>query len=288
MNSTPKPVAAGKLPPALMRALRQLLRPLVRFLLAQGVTYPLVIELLKDLYVDVASQDFRLDDKRQTDSRVSLISGVHRKDVRRLRESGPHAKDAAPASVSLGAQLVAAWMAIPEYLDRRGRPLPLARLAREGGGVSFEGLVASVSKDIRSRAVLDEWLRLGVARIDDEDRVCLNVDAFIPEKGFDEKAYYFGQNLADHIAAGAHNLNGGRPPFLDRSVYYDSLTPESARALAQMSERLGMRALKAINRKAIELERRDGGRSTAHTRMNFGIYFFSADRKNDEEPRDAK
>jgi len=285
MDSDTRPLAAGKLPPALMRALRQLLRPLVRFLLTQGVTYPLLIEEFKKLYVDVASNDFRLDDKRQTDSRVSLISGVHRKDVRRLRESGRHAKDPAPASVSLGAQLVAAWTGMPDYLDRRGRPLPLPRLAREGGGVSFEGLVASVSKDIRSRAVLDEWLRLGVARVDDEDRVCLNVDAFIPEKGFDEKAYYFGQNLADHIAAGAHNLNGGRPPFLDRSVYYDTLTPESIRSLAQMSERLGMQALKAINRKAIELERRDAGRPAVNTRMNFGIYFFSADRKDDEQAK---
>lgn len=283
MDSDTRPLAAGKLPPALMRALRQLLRPLVRFLLTQGVTYPLLIEEFKELYVDVASNDFRLDDKRQTDSRVSLISGVHRKDVRRLRESGLRARDTAPASVSLGAQLVAAWTGMPDYLDRRGRPLPLPRLAREGGGASFEGLVMSVSKDIRSRAVLDEWLRLGVARIDDEDRVCLNVEAFIPEKGFDEKAYYFGQNLADHIAAGAHNLNGRRPPFLDRSVYCDALTPESAGFLAQMSERLGMKALKAINRKAIELERRDAGRPEANTRMNFGIYFFSSDRRDDEQ-----
>ncbi|HEX6827782.1 MAG TPA: DUF6502 family protein [Burkholderiales bacterium] len=285
MDSDSTPLPAGHLPPALMRALLRLLRPLVRFLLSQGITYPLLIEQLKELYVDVASQDFRLDEKRQTDSRVSLISGVHRKDVRRLRDTGTLAKDAAPASVSLGAQLVAAWTGMPEYLDRRGRPLPLPRLARERGGVSFEGLVTSVSKDIRSRAVLDEWLRLGVARIDDEDRVCLNVEAFVPEKGFDEKAYYFGQNLADHIAAGAHNLNGGRPPFLDRSVYYDCLTPESVTTLAQMSERLGMKALKAINRKAMELERRDAGAPAARNRMNFGIYFFSTPRNDDEQSR---
>ena len=67
--------------------------------------------------------------------------------------------------------------------------------------VSFETLVASVNTDIRPRAVLDEWLRLGVVQIDDSDQVCLVVDAFVPEKGLDEKAFLFGQNIHDHLAA---------------------------------------------------------------------------------------
>ena len=58
--------------------------------------------------------------------------------------------------------------------------MPLPRLASQGGGASFESLAARVSKDIRSRPMLDELLRLGVVYLDDRDRVVLNVEAFVP------------------------------------------------------------------------------------------------------------
>ena len=260
---------------SLVRALRWLLRPLVRLLLSHGITYPFVANLLKSVFVEVTASDFRIEGKPQTDSRISMLTGIHRKDVKRLRQQEAE-RDTPPASVSLGAELVARWVAIPDYSDAHGRPRPLPRLAKDGRELSFEGLVQSVSKDIRSRVVLDEWLRLGVAHIDEQDQVCLNVEAFIPERGFDEKAYYFGQNLQDHLAAGAHNLLGGNPPFLDRSVYYDRLTPESVATLNELTKGLGMNALQAINREAMRLQQQDAKKLDAIQRMNFGIYFFSA------------
>jgi hypothetical protein len=102
------------------------------------------------------------------------------------------------------------------------------------------------------------------------------VEAFIPERGFDEKTYYFGRNLHDHIAAGVHNLLGEKPPFMDRSVYYDNLTAESVQALMDLAGERGMQALQAVNRQAMELQRRDAGNPGATLRMNFGIYYYSA------------
>lgn len=234
----------------------------------------MLIDLLKSAYVQVAKEEFTLDDKRQTDSRISLLTGVHRKDVRRLAHetSGP---DLMPANVSLGSQLIALWLSRPEYLDERGHPRPLARVAGKGSENSFEALVTSQSKDIRPRAVLDEWQRLGIVHVDDADRVCLNVEGFVPEKGFDEKAYYVGHNVHDHLAAGAHNLLGGTPPFLERSVYSDRISEASARELADLSRELGMQMLQSIFRRAQELEARDARNNTATTRMNFGVYFYS-------------
>ena len=263
-------------PAALLLALQKLLRPLVRLLLAQGVTYPMLTSQLKAVYVQVAKEEFRLTHKRQTDSRINLLTGVHRKDVKRLVHEEP-VDQQVPLTISLGAQLAARWLTAAEYLDAKGVPLPLRRLASDGGEKSFEALVTSVSKDIRPRAVLDEWVRLGVAHIDENDRVCLNVAGFIPEKGFDEKAYYFGQNLHDHIAAGTHNLLGRPAPFLDRSVYQEQLTEASVAELAELAKDLGMQRLKIIHRRALVLERRDSAAASANQRMNFGIYFYSTD-----------
>ena len=264
---------AGLPAPALVRALHRLLRPLVRLLLANQVTYPFLAHLLKAVYVEVAEREFAIAGKSQTTSRLSLLTGIHRKDVKRLREA-PVLDEAAPAAVSLGAQLVARWTGLPEFLDDEGRPRPLPRWSREGGGLSFEQLVASVSKDIRARAVLDEWLRLGVVELDERDRVRLLADAFVPEKGYEEKAFYFGRNLHDHIAAGAHNLAGESPPLLERSVYYGGLSSESATELAALSEQKGMEALQAVNRRALALQERDASHAAPRLRINFGIYFY--------------
>src|SRR5262245_35350401 len=185
-------------PGSLITALRHLLRPLVRLLVARGFTYPMLADLLKQTYVDVADRDFRLGGEPPTDSRVSLISGVHRKDVRRLRGAAPPDEESVPESVALGAQLASAWTTRREFLDAKGRPRRLARLASQGGKRSFEGLVASVSRDIRARSVLDEWLRLGVVELDKDDHVVLRAASFVPARGFDEKAFYFGHNLHDH------------------------------------------------------------------------------------------
>ena len=278
MTDRPAADAAGAAPPqALVRALRRVLRPLVRLMLARGVSFPFLAELLKGLFVEVAEREFALANRPQTASRLSLLSGVHRKDVQRLRrETARPAHGAAmPAAVSLGAQLVAAWLAMPRYCDARGKPRPLARSASVGGERSFEALVARVSKDIRARAVLDEWLRLGIVRLDAKDRVCLNAEAFVPARGFAEKAFYFGQNCHDHAAAAVANLLAAGPPFLERSVHYDDLSAPSAAVLAKLSASAGMAALKRVNRQAMQLEREDARQPGARQRINFGVYFYT-------------
>lgn len=263
--------------PALVQALRRLLWPLVRLMLARGITYPFLAELLKGLFVEVADKAFRLGDKPPTDSRISLVSGVHRKDVSRLRQLLHSSPLVAPSVVSLGAQLAARWLGTALYLDESGKPLPLPKLVSEGGERSFEALVTSVNSDIRSRVVLDEWLNLGVACLNDDDAVCLNTAAFVPSRGADEKAFYLGHNLHDHAAAAVHNVLGGQPPYMDRSVHYNALSPASVQQLAVLSEQLGMQALLAVNKAAMAAEARDaaaGGPSVLH-RINFGVYCYT-------------
>ncbi len=259
-------------PRALVDALRAMFVPLVRLLLSYGVTQPFLMALLKRVYVDVAEREFTIEGKPQTTSRLSLLTGIHRKDVKRLREE-PEEEVRVPRNVSLGAQLVSRWMGLDEFRDDDG-PRPLPRLGATNAGPSFESLVRSVSKDIRPRAILDEWVRLGVVHVDDQDRVCLNTGAFVPEKGFDEKAHYLGRSLRDHVAAAARNLAGVASPLLERAVYYDELSPASVDELAALSRTLGEDALETMNRRALELQQRDAAGPDADRRMSFGVYFY--------------
>lgn len=284
----------GQPPAALVTALRKLLRPLVRLLLSFQVSYPYLTTLLKSIYVDVADSEFSVDGKRQSDSRITLLTGVHRKDVKRLRAEQADAA-VLPANISVGAQLIANWLGSARFRDAAGEPLPLPlRSAQNGDEACFDDLVEMVCRqDIRPRVILDEWIHLGVAHQDDQGRVVLNTGAFTPDKGFDEKVFFFGKNLHDHISAGTHNLLGNKPAFFDRSVYYDRLSESSIETLNKLAEELGMQALRALNNEALALQRADEQAAAAtvtksaktsknpnRLRMNFGIFHYNSRHEN--------
>lgn len=286
MSTSPRPAASTPQPPtALTAGLRRLLRPLVRLMVARGITYPYLSDLLKGLFVEVADADFRIEGRPPTDSRVSLLTGVHRKDVSRLRSADPSAP-VLPAAVPLTAQVFARWVGDPAWRNRRGQPLPLPRLASEGGERSFDALVAGISTDIRPRVLLDEWLDRGLVVLDEQDRVCLQPQALVPSAADDEKLHYFVHQLHDHAAAATHNLLGGEPHF-DRCAHADGLTAADVQALRALAEQRGMDTLLALND---EVQRRQAAHAAdtpaPRERFTLGVYFYSesADPKAKGDP----
>lgn len=268
-------------------ALQHVLKPLIKLALTQGINYQMLSELLKTVFVQVAEEDFRLVQREQTDSRISLLTGLHRKDVHRLRHQ-PEARLNQPTRINFGAQLVGLWVSDADFTEGNNKPKALPRLASAGGDISFERLVARVSKDIRARPVLDEWLRLGVVHIDENDSVCLNTEAFVPSADFEGKLFFFQQNIHDHAAAITHNLMNLSPSMLERCVYYDGLTISAINELKALAEQQGMLALKAINAKAIELQSACLNLPEANQRFTYALYFYHAEEDKESKAIDAR
>lgn len=267
---SPSPAASDS---ALVGALRRVLAPITRLMLAQGMTLPLAIELLKRELVETAQRDFRLDEKSMTDSRISLLTGVHRKDVKRLRDL-PTADTGLPNKVSLGAQLVARWTTQKPWVNAKGQPKSLARLSSRGTKLSFETLVASVSRDIRPRSVLDEWVRLKVVTLNDADEVVLNTAAFVPREGTEEKLHYLGLNLGDHAETACNNVIGTASPRFDRSVHHDGLTAEQVAQLEKRAAELGMILLQTLHAEAEAMKAGTPVASTDAQRFTCGLYWY--------------
>nr|WP_165838781.1 DUF6502 family protein [Roseicella frigidaeris] len=277
MTSSPERPTAE----ALVGPLRRMLRPLVRFLIQCGVTFPVLAELLRGLYLDVARAELPGSPPR-TDSRVSLITGIHRKEVRRHR--GATGPEEAPAVVTLGSQIIARWLGDPAFAGPDGAPRALARL-RVPGEPSFEALVEAVTSDMRPRAVLDEWLSLGLVSLGADDRVTLDATAFLPRPGQEAQLFYFARNLGDHLAAATANVAAAaRPPFIDRSVHYDRLDPAVAAALEAVAREAAERVLVEVNRQALGMVGEEapaaGPRPTR--RVNLGVYLYVEDEPPDE------
>jgi hypothetical protein len=268
----------------LLRSLARLLRPLVRLLIQSGVTCPVLADMLRGLYIDVAINDLLPDPKSRTDSRVSLMTGVHRKEIRRHR--APDAAQRIPDPVTRSSAIIGRWLGAATYTGADHAPL---RLPRSGPEPSFEALVTSVTRDVRPRAVLEEWLAQGIVSLHDDDSVALNVAAFIPQQGQEAQVFYFARNLHDHLAAAAANVTAAAAPrFLDRSLHYDRLSAPAAARLEEAGRAAGQTMLLDLNRIANAIADADAPDGVTPAgpwrRVNVGVYVYLDDDPADEEP----
>lgn len=245
-----------------------LMAPVVSWLLRHGVTYPNFTETLKLVFLEAARGELVRDGAKPTQSALSLLSGVHRKDVRTL-EQAPQLKRAPPRP-PLSSQAFTIWLTDPRYRAADGKP---RALARSGPGRSFEALCRSLSNDVHPRSVLDELIRLGHVGVDG-DRVVALTSSFVPSKQIEELTSVFAANAADHLAAAVSNLTQNMPKFLEQSIYADGLTPESIDKLHQAARRAWDRAFESVVTKARERVDRDNS-SDGDQRMRFGVYFYS-------------
>jgi hypothetical protein len=209
--------------------LRPLL-PVAKLSLAAGLKLPDLIEAMKAALVQAASEGAK--DKKLSDSQLSVLTGVHRKDLRRFKEDDGLAKT---YRASLSSQVFGRWRSDPKYLTKGGAPRVLNRAIPDEENRSFETLVASVSTDVHPRSVLDDLLRLGMVEASSGDKLKLIAKAFVPKNDAHELWEISSQNASDHLMAIAHNLLGEAPQFLEQAVFSDELSATSAAEFNQLT-----------------------------------------------------
>ena len=241
----------------LAKAIRQMLRPLVKLLMHKGITYMGMVEVLKETYVEVAEQDksFHLKNKRQTDSRISLLTGVHRGEVKRIRESFDDQATEKEIRASISAQIMARWMGHSNYSDQNGMPIALLKTSEEGK--SFETLVFEVSRDKHPRSILDDWQKQGLVEIDDQNLIHLKQDGYTASEDIEEKLFFAGKNIAEHLNTVSHNLTWLDDPRFDRALYYHHLSEQSVRDIETLAQDELLKALKKINQITAEKQQQD-------------------------------
>lgn len=262
-------------PPSVTSAIEFCLKPIARLCIHFGIDHRSLSEMMKAAFVTVAKEEFKVSGKSQTDSRIALITGVHRKDVRRLLGRAP--EKATGRQQGLLANLIAQWLGTPELISASGQVKPIPRNPEPGHKHSFIALAGALTNDIHPRALLDECVNRGIVRIDVDDMVHLVEESLVPASNLDEKAHFFSQTIHDHIAAAEHNLNGNQPPFLDRFVWHEGLTEQDVETIAATAGKAAMNALKIVNNQAVELKQKNHEQGIlCDRRIHFGTFYYSA------------
>jgi hypothetical protein len=148
--------------PRLRAAFRQLLKPLIRILLRNGVAYNEFSEISKAVYVDVASQEFKVPHRKMSQARVAILTGLTRKEVARLFGDTKKEKDELSSNLNRVTAVLAGWHTDSVFTGPYGLPLELQFEGQKGQ--DFRELVRRHSRDMAARAMLDELIRIGAVQ----------------------------------------------------------------------------------------------------------------------------
>ncbi len=261
----------------LAAAILRLLRPLVRILLRNGVTYGAFADLAKWVFVDVAGKEFALPGRKQTVSRISVITGLTRKEVSRVQQIETPDDSAVSHQYNRAARVISGWTHDRRFSDGKDTPQVLPF---EGENPSFAELVKQYSGDMPARAVLDELLRIGAVEKESDGRLRLIARAYVPLGDESGKLNILGTDVYHLITTIDHNLqNAGAEPRFQRKVAYDNLPSEAMPQLRELSAEKSQALLEELNRWLREHDRdaNPDVSGSGRKRAGIGIYYFEED-----------
>jgi hypothetical protein len=145
----------------LLSAFKPLMRPLVRILVRNGVSYGEFAELLKSIFVDSAQDVLQLEDSRLSIARLAITTGLTRPEVSRLLEQTEAEAEAVFGRLSRVGRLLTGWHQDSDFTGPYGIPYEVP-FAAPPGRRSFVELVRRYTGDVPAEDMLEELRRIGV------------------------------------------------------------------------------------------------------------------------------
>lgn len=187
-----------------LKALRLLFRPVARILLKAGVNWKELIEVCKATYVEVASDDFGIRGRPTNVSRVAILTGFSRREVRRLRDLNAQQEPPAFERMNYATRVLSAWFSDTDYLDRTGTP---RHLPVTGSNPSFETLCSRYSGDVPATTMLKELGHVGAIADREDGRLEARTRYYMPVLTDPEQVLRSGSVLEDVGQTVAYNLH---------------------------------------------------------------------------------
>lgn len=185
----------------LVSAVLRILRPLVRILLRNGMAYGSFSQLARRAFVDVAFEEFTPKGKKQTISRVSALTGLTRKEVKRLVETPVLNASESEQRYNRATRVVSGWINDKRFANEAGGEV----LYLDDRKPSFKDLVKAYSGDVPTKAMLSTLQSANTVRVEN-DQVILLRHAYIPGSDAVDKLNILGSDVAELIYTIDHNL----------------------------------------------------------------------------------
>jgi hypothetical protein len=257
------------------QVLASVLVPLARTLLRFGVTYTEFAEIAKRAYVRAAEIDYGVRNRPASTARVAVLTGLSRKEAKRVRDELEGGDLARVESMSLPAEVLEKWHVGVAYCDPTGAP----RSLQFEGKISFSAIVREINADISPKAVVRELLRSGAVRPVGKTRLLPTTREFVPsdDVGRALQGLQYGLRRLSETVCRNSNPTYRSSPYFERVVYVDQLDMSEIRllrdTLAETLERYSI----LINDQIAAFcarRRRRGARPKDSMTIGVGMYYF--------------
>jgi hypothetical protein len=216
-------MASKELRARILDALGRLLEPIVLLLLKSGITWREFADLAKVKFVQVATNEFGIRRRPTNASRVAILTGIDRRDVRKLRTVSSDQAVFTPGFMSKPTQVLEGWFHDPDFRAASGAP---RELQVSEGDDSFAALVRRYVPGIPHVAMIKELRAVGAIEELPDGRLRALKRNYIPRELADNQIRLWGSVLEDVGTTLEHNVMrkpSERPRFERRAL---SLTVE--------------------------------------------------------------
>lgn len=251
-------------------AVFKILKSLARFTLRRGMSVAAMHELVRRAYLAAAVELITEEKARVTTSRICAMTGMYRREVRRLETLPPLSDHKTSDKLNRSARVVSGWLRDNRFLTKTGRPAALEPEGTHG----FDELVRQYSGDITPTAIRQELERLNMVTFTKGGRIKLNTRVYLNASSNDGVTF-LGSDTADLIDTISHNLDVANDQKLfQRKVAYINVPYENLDEFHRLAEKECQHLLVKLDHWLSQL--RDSDTSTAKFRVGVGIYHFRA------------
>ena len=265
----------------LQKAVTHVLTPLVRLLLRHGVSHAEFANWAKQAYVSEAGSSFSIDGKPPSVSRIAIITGINRKEVRRVLDL-PAEVDTGVSKHNRAVRVVTGWLRDSDFHDRRGKPQVLSYGDADD---SFNKLVRRHGGDVPPRAMLDELSRVGTVT-ETDGLVTLIHEGYVPHRSGEALLDIFATSAYDLLTTLDNNLSDSGKRRLQMSVAYDNVTASGHRQFRRVSTERAMKLLKDLDRELSQHDRESNPdiEGEGRFRTGLGVYLIEEQLDHEQQP----
>lgn len=252
--------------------------PIARFMLGIGVSYKEFAEISKLAFVQVASDEYGVRGRKTNMSRVSVMTGLNRKEIRKIRDRLENEDWKLNPELNKPASLLSTWFTDSRYLGPKGAPLSLPFEA-SNHRPSFTGLVREIGGDVPPGAMLKELVRAGcVAEV--RTGVWKVVRRQFSPAGVDVfQVQRFGEclhDLADTITTNYLNRTESDQRLFEFRAVAHGIDESAISDLKNLVASKGEAYLEEVDDWLTSHEARAGSRQSRAIRCGVGVYYFES------------
>jgi len=249
------------------------MRPIVRFLLRHGVTWDEFSEISKDIYVDVARQEYGIQGRPTNNSRVAMMTGLSRREVAHVRDRLLDELDSpVQRRGNRISQILTGWHVDDEFTDDNGQPKDLSAT---GPSASLSKLLNRYAGDLPHGAIRKEMLQLGLIEETENGQLRVLKRDYVYTTLDPDMVRQMSVALHDHAATLDHNLNSARksPARFERLADNARVSARSAKTFMKLVEERGMDFLNEMDA-WLSRHEIDESKSTSsrEVRLGVGVY----------------